>query len=259
VSGHYSCRVNILGILIHNLTMPEAVQSVRQLILEKTPSVIVTPNVDVLAQTSRNIDFKNLYRRSDLIVADGMPLVWAARLLGTPLKTRVSGADLFPNICKMAAEQGYSVFLLGGKPDAAKLTSERLMKEYPGLKVSGIYCPPYGFENNEQENAKIIRMLKDAKPDVLFVGLGTPKQEKWIFEYKELYGIPVSMCVGGSFELYCGMLKRAPLWMQKTGLEWLWRLMIEPRRLWKRYLVDDLVFVKMVFRQILNKRSVGCV
>jgi N-acetylglucosaminyldiphosphoundecaprenol N-acetyl-beta-D-mannosaminyltransferase len=197
-------------------------------------------------------EFRQIYDNASLVLADGMPLIWASKFLGTSLKEKISGSDLFPKLCKVAAEKGYRLFFMGGRPGAALKAAEVLRDRYPDIQIVGTYSPPFGFENDREENDKIVRAIKNAKPDILFVGLGAPKQEKWIYKYRNDYQVPMSIGVGVSFEFVSGMVKRAPLWMQRVGLEWFWRLMMEPKRLWKRYLVDDPVFFWLVLKQKLG-------
>ena len=143
----------------------------------------------------------------------------------------------------------YRLFFLGGRPGSARKTAENFQQKYPGIQIVGVYSPPFGFENDKAENRKIVNLIKGVRPDILFVGLGAPKQEKWIYNYRNDYNVPVSIAIGASFELSSGVVKRAPAWMQQTGLEWLWRLIMEPKRLWKRYLVEDMRFFWLLFKQ----------
>lgn len=216
---------------------------------------IVTPNVDHLVRLRKDTQFREAYGRAALRLADGMPLLWASRLLGTPLKEKISGSDLFLKLCGRAAAKGMRVFLLGGRPDAAARAGEALRRKFPALEIAGTYCPPYGFEGDAGENRKIVRLIKEAKPDILFVGLGAPKQEKWICRHNRACGVPVSIGIGCSFEFTAGLVRRAPVWMQGCGLEWFWRLLMEPGRLWKRYLVDDMLFLRLVAEQYFKKIS----
>ncbi|MDD5679787.1 MAG: WecB/TagA/CpsF family glycosyltransferase [Candidatus Omnitrophica bacterium] len=233
--------------------MQEAIEKIETFIKNKKPVYVVTPNVDHIVKLQSDDKFKEIYSKASLILADGMPLMWASKFLRTPIKERVPGSDLFPEACKMANERGYKVFLLGGSPGSAQKSAEVLKKMYSEIRIAGVYSPPYGFENNADENSKIVNMIKDSRADILFVGLGAPKQEKWIYLHKNEYQVPVSIGVGASFEFISGMIKRAPRWMQKSGLEWFWRLMMEPGRLWKRYLVDDTRFFRLVFKQRFHK------
>jgi N-acetylglucosaminyldiphosphoundecaprenol N-acetyl-beta-D-mannosaminyltransferase len=193
-----------------------------------------------------------MYKKAALVLPDGMPLLWAGRFLGTPLKAKISGSDLFPKLCGSAAQEGYRVFFLGGREDAALKAADELKRISPNLKVAGVYSPPFGFEKNEVEVENIIRMINKACPDILFVGLGSPKQEKFIFRFKDRLKVPVSIGIGVSFEFIAGMVKRAPVWMQYAGLEWFWRLLMEPKRLWKRYLIDNPVFFLLILKQKLG-------
>jgi len=184
-----------------------------------------------------------------------MPILWAGKTLGTPLKAKVSGSDLFPNLCDKAAKMGHGVFFLGGREGAARKAASVMRSRYPGLRVVGTYCPPMGFERDASENAKIVRMILNSGADIVFVGLGSPKQEKWIDRFHSQYGASVSIGVGVTFEFVSGMVRRAPLWMQRTGLEWCWRLLMEPGRLWKRYLVDDMAFFWLLLREKMAVRK----
>lgn len=248
-------KINICGIAMDNLYLSEAVSRIDAEVLASSPKFVVTPNVDHIVQLQSDFDFKNIYNNARLVLADGMPIIWASHFLGTPLKERVTGADLAPELCALAHRKGYQLFFLGGRPDAARQAKERIEKRYPGIKPIAIYSPPFGFEQDEEENKKILKMIKESKPDILLVGLGAPKQEKWIYRnYKEL-GVPVSVGVGVTFEFMAGIVKRAPKWMQNAGLEWFWRLLMEPSRLWKRYLIKDMPFFWLVLKQKFRRNS----
>ncbi|MCG8432325.1 MAG: WecB/TagA/CpsF family glycosyltransferase, partial [Candidatus Omnitrophica bacterium] len=248
-------RINILGVAIDNVNSQEAIGVIRRSILSKRCNIVVTPNVDHIMQLQKDSELRRIYDEALLVLPDGAPILWAARVRGRTFKEKVSGADIFPKICQEAALYDFKVFLLGGRPNAAAKTAEVLKGDIPSLQIVGIYSPPYGFENDSRENQKIIQMIKTAAPDILFVGLGTPKQEKWIYANCKDYYVPISMGVGASFEFYSGIIRRAPLWMQQKGLEWFWRLIQEPRRLWKRYLVDDWKFFILVLKQRILQRN----
>ncbi len=248
-----NAKVNVVGVLIDNMTMTEAVSGIDAFIETRRPVHVVTPNVDHIVKIQKDAEFRKVYENAGMILADGVPLLWGAWLLETPLKEKISGSDLLPKICEHSVQKNHRLFFLGGRPGAADRAKELLEKKYPGIQIAGTYCPPFGFEKDDFENQKIIRMLLEMKPDILFVGLGAPKQEKWIFQHKHDYQVPVSIGVGASFEFISGMVKRAPLWMQKYSLEWLWRLMSEPGRLWKRYLVEDMEYFWLLSQQYLRK------
>lgn len=231
-------KIDLFDIAIDNVTMAEAISRIDQLVLERRNAYVVTPNVDHVVKLQNDALFKKIYDNAALVVADGMPLVWASRLLGKPLKERVTGADLFPRVCALSAQKGYAVFLLGANKGVAAQAAHLLRQTYPGLNICGTYSPSYGFEKNEAENAVILAMLASARPDILFVGVGAPKQEKWIYHYRGRYTIPVALGVGASFDFIAGTVQRAPAWMQTLGFEWFYRFLMEPRRLFKRYFID---------------------
>ena len=244
----------LLGVPVDSLTMDEALDAMERLIQARRPSYIVTPNVDVLVQLQRDREFKRIYDGASLVVPDGVPLMWAASFLGKPLKEKVSGSDLFVKFCERASQKGHKVYFMGAMPGVAVKAAEILTQRYPGLNVVGTYSPSFGFEKNEAECALIVQKITEAKPDVLFIGLGSPKQEKWTDRFKAQYNVPVTVGVGISFDYVAGTVKRAPRWMQDAGLEWSWRLAMEPKRLWRRYLVNDPVFFWLVLRQKFTGR-----
>ena len=248
-------KVNLLGVMINRITMDDTLTRIEQFIENSACAYITTPNVDHMILLQKDEELTKIYQKASLVIPDGVPLIWAAKFLGTPLKEKVSGSDLLPIFCALAAQKEYKLFFLGGREGAVDKAAKALQSKYPNLKVVGTYCPPFGFEKDSRENNKIIQMIKEVKPDILFVGLGTPKQEKWIYKFKDQYQAPVSIGIGASFDFVSGIVKRAPLWMQRIGLEWLWRIMMEPKRLWKRYLVDDMKFFWLVLKQKMSLRK----
>jgi N-acetylglucosaminyldiphosphoundecaprenol N-acetyl-beta-D-mannosaminyltransferase len=245
-----------LGLEIHNLTMDEALLAIGEIVERRRFAYAVTPNVDHTVKLRKSALFRELYSKASLVVADGVPLLWAARLLGTPLKARINGTDLFERSCEFAAQRGYSVFLLGGSPGAAASACAELMRRHPALKIAGCECPPFGFYKHEAQNKALQQTIRDSGADILFVGLGAPQQEQWMCDYAPGSGVSFAIGVGVSFSFVGGLIPRAPLWMQRNGLEWLWRLAKEPRRLWRRYLLEDLPFFGMLLQAML-KRSVA--
>lgn len=242
-------RVPIAGVPVDNVDMNGAIARIEELISSGTGAYVVTPNVDHIVRLQHDHEFMEVYRHADLVVADGMPLIWASRYLGTPLVARVTGADLFPKLCHVAGSRGYRIFLFGALPGAAETAAQKLIDSDPRIVVAGTYCPPYGFEHDEVENKNCIDRIRRARPDILFVGLGAPKQEKWIYRHRDELGVPVSVGVGAAIDFMAGFVRRAPRFVQNAGIEWLWRIMMEPRRLWRRYLVDDPVFFYYVWKQ----------
>lgn len=260
VHGSFGSRalpqpIQLFGMPLHPLKFKEAVSVLLRMARGTKPAYAVTANVDHVIRFSRVPEVRFLYTDADLVVADGMPLIWASSLLGTPLPERVAGSDLLPAICAAAAEQELSVFLLGGAPGAAEDAVKVLRDRHPVLKIAGYHVPPYGFESDPVESEKAIEAVRAARPDILFVGLGSPKQEKWIVANKETCGAKLSIGVGISFSFVAGHIARAPKWMQRLGLEWVHRLWQEPGRLWKRYLIDDMAFVSLTVRQLLRRSS----
>jgi N-acetylglucosaminyldiphosphoundecaprenol N-acetyl-beta-D-mannosaminyltransferase len=224
-AGRYT--VDLLGVPVHRTDVAAALHRITQFIDEGAPHQVVTPDSSAVVRAQHDPEYMGILQAADLVTADGAGLVWMAKVMGLPLWERVSGVDLMDHICELAAEKGYSVYLLGAAPDIADAAAERLRERHPGLSVVGIM---HGYFN-EDEEPEIVRRIADAKPDILFVALGVPRQEKWIRRHLDQLGVPVAIGVGGSFDVISGRLKRAPVWMQRWGLEWLWRALKEPSRL----------------------------
>lgn len=239
---------------IHRFTFKEAVERIIALTESGRGHFVVTPNADHVVRLEKDRDYQKIIATAHVVLADGMPLVWASRILRQPLPERITGADLLPALCAAAADADKSVFFLGGLLGEADEAARRLSLRYPGLKVAGTYCPPFGFENDPQENQCILKILNEKKPDLVFVGVGSPKQEKWIDRYRHEINAGVFLGVGMSIGFAAGTHKRAPVWMQKTGLEWVHRLCIEPGRLAKRYASDFYIFV-IIAREWLRQRQ----
>jgi exopolysaccharide biosynthesis WecB/TagA/CpsF family protein len=246
-------RSNICNIEIDNIQMVDVFKASERFLTDGNNHYIVTPNVDHIVKLQTDVEFRAIYKNADLVLADGMPLIWASIFLGAPLKEKISGSDLFPELCAWCARKGYRPFFLGGRPGAAQRSAEILKAEIPDLEVAGCYAPPYGFHKIPRQNDRTINIIRRAEPDILFVGLGTPKQEKWMVSQIKELNVPLSIGIGASFDFKAGMVKRAPLWMQKNGLEWFWRLLMEPGRMWRRYLVDDMNFFSLVLKQKFKK------
>ncbi|MEW6770611.1 MAG: WecB/TagA/CpsF family glycosyltransferase [Bacillota bacterium] len=225
-------RISILGAEIDPLTLEEAVNRATALVASGGAHQIVTLNPEYLYRAQRERDLLEIAREAALVTADGVGIVWAARVHGFFLPERVTGIDLLLALCRRAAAEGWRVFLLGGRPGVAKEAAARLVRDYPGLTVAGTY---HGYFSGAEE-ATVLEQIRAAQPRLLFVGLGAPKQERWIFQQRAALGSLVAVGVGGSFDVLSGRAKRAPAWMRRLGLEWLGRLLLEPRR-WRRMLV----------------------
>ncbi|HVV73738.1 MAG TPA: WecB/TagA/CpsF family glycosyltransferase [Verrucomicrobiae bacterium] len=240
--------VVILGVPFDVVTRAEAVRLVEEMILSRQPHYIVTPNVDFLVQAAEDLELRRILFEAHLVVCDGTPLVWASRWLGNPLPERVAGSDLVPLLLQLAAHRGYRVFFLGASETSLTKAIPKLRDQYPGLKIAGSYSPPYNqllAIDHECIKARIV----EASPDLLLVCLGCPKQEKWMAMHYRGLGVPVTAGVGGTIDFLAGQVKRAPRWIQKAGLEWLFRLSQEPRRLFRRYTKDLWVFGRAILAQ----------
>ena len=204
---------------------------------------IVTANAQFYVLAGKDMRFRALVEESEYICADGMPLVWACDKLAHTKVPRIAGIDLIEDLCREGAAQGLRVFFMGGRPGTAEAAASILATKYPGLAIAGTSCPKYGFQLKQETLGPVLDEIRDAKPHVLFVALGAPKQEFFIGQHIRDLRIPIAVGIGGSFELLAGDLERAPEWMQKSGLEWAFRLAQEPQRLWRRYLLGNFEFL----------------
>lgn len=238
-------RIKFMNTCIDNLTMSETLNEIDKLIQKKNCSYVVTPNVDHIVRLEKDEELQKVYKNASLILTDGKPLIWISKWYKTPIKEKISGSDLFPRVCQLAANKNYTMYLLGAAEGVADTAARNLMKKYPGLNVVGTYSPPFGFEKNKQEMDKIKMQIQDVHPDILIVGLGCPKQEKFMYYHCKELGVPISFGLGASIDFEAGNIKRAPKWMSNHGLEWLYRFSKEPKRLFKRYFVDDLKIIQV--------------
>lgn len=244
--------IELRGVKLHAITERRAIDHILDELDAGRGGVVVTPNLDHLRRYLADVNFRALVAEADLVVADGMPLVWASRLQGTPLPERVAGSNLISTLSGAAADRKRSIYLLGGAKDAAARAAKVLEARYPNLKVAGWHSPPMGFEKDPAQMAAIIAALSECKADIVYVGLGSPKQEVLIARLRKILPDSWWLGVGNSFSFLCGDVKRAPMWMQRYGLEWAHRLWQEPQRLFQRY-----VTVGMPFAVALLTRSLG--
>ncbi len=238
-SGH---RSNVADLDFDHLSEDQVVTRIAGDLDEGRGGWVVTANIDICRQVSQDPAARDLISGASLVLADGMPLVWAARLRGDPLPGRVTGSSLIFTLSAAAAEQGRSIYLLGGEPGVPERAAVELERRFPGLLVAGTDAPQVGFDRRPDELAAVRRRLEQARPDIVYVGLGFPKQERVIAALAP--GLPGAWFIGcgAAIPFAAGTLTRAPHWMQRLGLEWAHRLISEPRRLFRRYLVDDLPF-----------------
>lgn len=247
-------EVHLFGIHMSSLGFEGVCARIAERIRQWQPGFIVTPNVNHVCTCERDARFRATYERAFLALPDGMPIILASRLLGTPLRQKLSGSDMLPALCGFAAREGFSVFFLGGTPGTAERTAEIMRDRNPGLRVAGHYCPDYGFEHDPAKLEATLGAVRAAQPDICFVALGSPKQEIWMDDHHADGGACIYMGVGATFDFISGRVRRAPRWVQMTGFEWLWRIAMEPRRLWRRYLVEDMVFFRIFGRELLARR-----
>lgn len=247
VEGNMS-RIRFMNTEVDNFTMDEAIEAIDRLIQQDKNSYVVTPNIDHIVRLETDENLQRVYANADIILTDGKPMIWMSKLYGTPIKEKVSGSDLFPRLCKLATEKNYRVFLLGAAEGVAVKAASNLQKKFPGLMIAGTYSPPFGFEKDEEEIQHIIQIVTAAKPHILIVGLGCPKQENFIYNYRNELKVPVSLGLGASIDFEAGILKRAPKWMADHGFEWLYRVVQDPKRMAKRYFVDDAKIIRLFFK-----------
>jgi N-acetylglucosaminyldiphosphoundecaprenol N-acetyl-beta-D-mannosaminyltransferase len=246
-------RIPVAGVRFHRVSRREVLDLMEVFIAHGASRMICTPNADHVVRARREPEFKQILERADLVVADGMAVIYAARFLGTPLQDNVGGRLLLDAFAARAAARGYRLFLLGGRDArAAEAAADSLRARHRGLLVAGTYSPPFVPEFDEAETCRIMQAIHRAAPDALFVGVGTPKQEKWIARNLDRLEVPVSVGVGAALDMLAGRVRVPPRWMTEVGLEWLCKLLQEPQRFWRRYLVDDPMFFWWVLRQRLG-------
>jgi len=229
---------------------------IADMVASRRPHYVVTANVDFVVQARRDVELRRILWEADLVLCDGAPLVWASRLLGHPLPGRVAGADLVPRLIQQAAQKGHRIFFLGGAPGIAAAAARRLLAQFPTLDIAGYDSPPFR-PLLEMDHEAIASRIRAAKPDLLFVSFGCPKAEKWIAMHYRFLGVPVVMGVGATIDFLAGHVKRAPLWMRRGGAEWIYRLVQEPRRLFRRYATDLCQFAPAMAAQCQWLRTRG--
>lgn len=238
-----------MGCQIDNLSMEETLQTVEGFIATGRPHQHVVVNVDKLVKARDDAQLRDIINGCALINADGMPVVWASRLLGKPLKERVAGVDLFEALMQRAADKGWRVYLLGAREEVVARVRQIYEHRLPSLAFAG---HRNGYWKPEEE-AGVVEQIAAARADILFVAISSPKKEQFLGRYQATMRIPFAMGVGGTFDVAAGHVKRAPLWMQRTGFEWFYRFLQEPRRMFRRYFIDDMAFFGMLAREWLRR------
>ncbi len=240
--------IAMLGVPFDQVTAADSLRIIEQMIASGRPHYAATANVDFVVQALADVELRRILADADLVLCDGMPLVWASRLLGNALPERVAGSDLVPQLLGEAERQGWRVFFLGGTNESVAQAANNVRALHPNLQLVGAYSPPFKalLDMNHED---ILQRVRAARPDILLVAFGCPKQEKWISMQFKQAGVPLSIGVGATIDFLAGSVRRAPLWMQRTGLEWIFRLLQEPRRLFRRYITDLWVFGRAILRQ----------
>ena len=242
-----------MGCPIDCLNMAQTIDRIENYIKERKTCRHVVVNVSKFVEMRKDLRLRKIISGCDIINADGMPIVWASGILGQPLPERVAGIDLFQDLVRLCEEKGYRPFFFGAREGVVKKVGVKFLKRYPALKIAGYRDGYY----SEEEEPRIAEMIRNSRADMLFVGFSSPKKEKFLEKWMPVMQVPFCMGVGGSFDVVAGRTRRAPVWMQKSGLEWLYRIYQEPRRMWKRYLKTNPVFIWMIFKEYLRLKKVS--
>lgn len=241
-------KIKLMNADYTNVNQQELLQLVFEDIECHRGSSLIFLNVDVVMKIEKDEYLRKIVNTAEYVVADGMPLVWISRWFHRPLKEKISGSDFVPVLCEYAAKRSKTVFFAGGSQEALIKARVNLEKRYPGIRIAGSYSPPMGFENSKQEIDRMNKAIKQAKPDILIVCLGCPKQERYIYENKKIFDAGISVCAGATVDFISGRISRCPAWMSNHGLEWIYRFLQEPRRLFKRYFIDDIQVVRLIWK-----------
>lgn len=251
MSQRYYPSFKVLGIRVEAVQIQDVINQMEQWVLEKSfGHFIAVTNIHVVTEARREPSFKQVLGSADLVVPDGMPLVWLGRQRGYTLKRRVCGRELMETFLKETGPK-YRHFLYGGTPGVPERLSGIISKWFRGIQFVGTYSPPFRLLTHK-EDEEVVELINKAEPDVLWVGLGAPKQERWMYEHKERLRVPVMVGVGAAFDFLAETKSQAPMWMQDHGLEWFWRLISEPRRLWRRYFIYGPLFVSLLILEKLR-------
>jgi N-acetylglucosaminyldiphosphoundecaprenol N-acetyl-beta-D-mannosaminyltransferase len=246
-------RANILGIGVSAINMEMALNVINSWLEQRSTHYVCVTGVHGVMESQRDEALRRIHNEAGLVTPDGMPLVWLSRWQGFGQVARVYGPDLMLAFCEATATRGTRHFLYGGAEGVPEALAGNLQRRFPGLVIAGTYSPPFRPLSPE-EDAQVVQMLRDAQADVIWVGLGTPKQERWMAEHSPQVPGSVMIGVGAAFDFHTGRVRQAPQWMRRNGLEWSYRLATEPRRLWRRYLVNNPLFVGLVLAQALGIR-----
>lgn len=247
-------RGNILGVGVSAINMPQALQAIEGWMDARTPQYVCVTPAHAVMECHDHPEIKSIYNQSGLTTPDGMSIVWLLKLFGFPHVDRVYGPDLMLEVCRSSQDKGYKHYFYGGAPGVADQLAKKLLKRFPELKIVGLESPPFR-ELTDAENQEMIKRIQSAAPDIIWVGIGSPRQEKWMSRHLKDLGVPVLIGVGAAFDFLSGNKPQAPRWVQRSGMEWFYRLLSEPRRLWKRYMLNYPRFIVLVCMQLLGIRK----
>ena len=239
---------------VDNATCRDALDRIALLLQGRGQHHIVTPNAHHVLLFQKDPAFREVYARAAMVLPDGISMVLASKVMGGPLRERCCGADVFLNICRLCYQLKKRVFLLGGPPGSEGRAEAKLLRLFPGMAVAS-FSPPFGFEENGGQTRQAIQTVRRFRPDVLVVGVGAPKSEKWVYRERARLGFKLALMLGSTLGYLIGSHRRAPLWMRRLGLEWLFRLLQEPRRLWKRYIIGNPAFLLLLARERLGGKT----
>ena len=249
-------EVCILGTSYDNVTTDQAVDQIYDFISRRKKCFVCTPNVDHVLRARNDKAFQDILEKSELVISDGIGVLIGSKILGTPLKENITGRLLVYKLAKLSVEKGVSIFLLGGRSQASvDLARERLEKDYPGIHICGVYSPPFMNEFSEEENREMVSRINSVEPDIVLVCFGSPKQEKWIANHVQQLASIVHIGVGATIDMLAGDVWEPPAWVTRNGLEWIVKLVQEPKRLWKRYIVGNPKFIFLVLISRFGFRS----
>jgi N-acetylglucosaminyldiphosphoundecaprenol N-acetyl-beta-D-mannosaminyltransferase len=247
-------RVNVLGVGLSAVNLDSALELIGRALAQKSKGYVCVTGVHGVMEAQRDPGLRAILNQSFLNTPDGMPMVWMGKLNGFATMNRVYGPDLMLLVCALARDKGYTHFLYGGGKGVAEELQRKLEARFPGIKIVGTYTPPFR-PLNALEEAELVRIINEKKPDIVWVGLSTPKQEKFMVQYHDKFDTTLMFGVGAAFDFHAGRVRQAPVWMQRSGLEWFFRLCCEPRRLWRRYFRNNPLFIYRAFCQITGLKK----
>lgn len=254
MSSQPLARANILGVGVSAINTAQALQSIDGWIRERQQQYVCVTGVHGVMESQRDPNLKRIHNQAGLVTPDGMPLVWLSRLKGFPYVERVYGPDLMLALCQQSLVKGYTHYFYGATQDVLNKLITRLKRHYPGIQTAGVWSPPFRPLTHDEDEA-LIELINQARPDIVWVGLSTPKQEYWMSSHRDRLTAPVLIGVGAAFDFHAGVKRQAPRWMQRSGLEWCFRLFSEPRRLWRRYLINNPLFLWMILIEAIGTKS----